>query len=304
MNKFLAGFGAKVAGGWADALATPAFLFWVGGLVASTLRHGLWWLELEESEQIALAAAGLVAVLMSAAVVRRFDLATLRILEGYWPRALKGLTRWLTRRQSDRIDRDQARVQELMQRFTKPHETGTAEHREGLEEMAELEDRLAHAPLRPEHRMPTDLGNVLRAAEIRPGEKYGLNAVICWPRLWLVLPETARSELSEARASLDVAARAWLWCLLFTLWAVWEPWFLALGLLAAPLAYRRAVASARVYGDLLESTFDVHRTLLYQSLRWPLPANPAAEHAAGQRLTAYLWRGSEEARPTFESGGT
>jgi hypothetical protein len=38
---------------------------------------------------------------------------------------------------------------------------------------------------------------------------------------------------------------------------------------------------------------------LYTQLRWPLPANPRAEHEAGQELTAYLWRGSDDVSPAF-----
>jgi hypothetical protein len=36
-------------------------------------------------------------------------------------------------------------------------------------------------------------------------------------------------------------------------------------------------------------------------LRWPLPTNPKEEHLEGQRLTTYLWRGSDDPDPTFSS---
>ncbi len=58
-------------------------------------------------------------------------------------------------------------------------------------------------------------------------------------------------------------------------------------------------ARAQVFGDLIEAAYDQHRTVLYTQLRWPLPANPQQEREHGQRLTAYLWRGSDTPDPTF-----
>jgi len=46
-----------------------------------------------------------------------------------------------------------------------------------------------HTPAESDRHMPTKLGNILRAAELRSKDKYGLDAVICWPRLWLLLPD-------------------------------------------------------------------------------------------------------------------
>jgi hypothetical protein len=53
----------------------------------------------------------------------------------------------------------------------------------------------------------------------------------------------------------------------------------------------RAIAAATTYGDLVEASFDLYRSLLYQSLRWNLPADPNEERRVGQHLTEYLWRG-------------
>ena len=55
--------------------------------------------------------------------------------------------------------------------------------------------------------MPTRLGNVLRAAELRPLERYGLDGVICWSRLWLTLTESVRGAIDQSRESLDTDVR-------------------------------------------------------------------------------------------------
>ena len=72
---------------------------------------------------------------------------------------------------------------------------------------AQLESQLKRFPTQPERMMPTRLGNVLRAAEGRSAAKYGLDSIICWPALWLVLPEAAKTELQAARSELDRAAQ-------------------------------------------------------------------------------------------------
>ena len=67
--------------------------------------------------------------------------------------------------------------------------------------------------------MPTSIGNILRAAERRPADKYGLDAIIVWPRLWLLLPEATRTELRAAYGSLDLATATVIWGVLFCAFA-------------------------------------------------------------------------------------
>jgi hypothetical protein len=137
-------------------------------------------------------------------------------------------------------------------------------------------------------------------AESRPVGKYGLDAVVVWPHLWLVLPETTRQELGTARQALDSAARAFLWGLLFLAFTPWTPLAAPVGLaVAAAALYRSVPAAARVFADLVEAAFDLHRTALYQHMRWPLPANPQHERAEGKQLTTYLWRGLDAPSPQF-----
>jgi len=163
---------------------------------------------------------------------------------------------------------------------------------EQRDELIQLDWQQLHLPL-PNQLMPTRLGNILRAAEQRPLEKYGLDAIVCWSRLWLLLPEAVKKDLQEARADLNTAAHIWLWSLLFILWTFLGAWWAApLGILSALFAYYNwALDAARTYGELIEATFDLYRHLLYQSLRWNLPAEPEVERRVGQDLTRYLWRG-------------
>lgn len=160
---------------------------------------------------------------------------------------------------------------------------------------------LRQFPSLEEDLLSTRLGNILRAAERRPYDRYGLDAIICWPRLWLLLPDSARQELQAARAELNNGVRIWAWSILFLVWTIWAWWAIPAAIVSAVLAYGWILDSAIVYGDLIESVFDLYRSSLYQSLRFPLPTNPAAERAIGLQVTEYLFRGSHSASIQFTS---
>jgi hypothetical protein len=145
--------------------------------------------------------------------------------------------------------------------------------------------------------MPTRLGNVLRAAESRPGHRYGLDAVVCWVRLWLTLPEQAHGEIEAARGRLDEGVRLWLWSLLFVVWTPLSWWALAVAMVGMVIGYRLAVTGAVVYGQLVLASFDLYRKGLYEALGRDFPNDPQGEYTAGLALTALLERGPALAPP-------
>ena len=144
--------------------------------------------------------------------------------------------------------------------------------------------------------MPTRLGDLMRAAERRPIDKYGLDTIICWPALYLVLPAEARTELGAARTSLDKAARTWLWGALFLVWTPWSWWAVPIGAIVATLAYYVGILdAARQLGELSSTAFDLYRFRLYDALHLPRPVSPVAERREdGRRVTNLLWGGSDE----------
>jgi hypothetical protein len=298
--KFLEGVSGGLADRWVGTLFTPAFVFWLGGGLAALQKVGWqafedFFTNLPEPLPIGLAVLALLVVAASGFVAQQFEFTVIRLLEGYWPGwCLPAVQRRLVRRQTRRFKAIDERLQAFNRRglATLIPEEKQAYIRADLElgEFPEV-GRL----------LPTRLGNILRASEDRCAMKYGLDAIICWPRLWLVLPEEVKTELSAARSGLNLNARLWLWSVLFLLWApifgVW--WPLPLGVGAAWLAQRWMVQAAQVYGDLVESAFDLYRFALYGALHWPLPTNPAEEQAMGRELTEYLWHGSDQGFPEF-----
>jgi hypothetical protein len=291
-TKFLEGLTGKLAEQWVASLLTPAFAFWLGGLFAWVQKFG--WSELQQQFakltdplQVAALIGILLIITASAFAIQRFDLVVLRFFEGYWYPWFNPVRRWLIKQQRKRVDRLNERWQPLQHKKEKNNLTP-----QEREELNAIDYQLRQFPDQVDRLMPTQLGNILRAAESKPNDKYGLDAVICWSRLWLVLPDGVKKELQEARADLNTAARIWLWGILFLVWSVWAWWAIPVGAIVAWFAYGWMLESAKTYGDLLESAFDLYRLELYKSLHFSLPQSPKEEREVGKQLTEYLWRGT------------
>ena len=288
-TKFLESLGSKLAERWLSTILTPAFIFWGGGLGAWIYRNG--WLSLKtwfnqqyQSTQIALLISTLIVIIISALIIQHCELTVLRLLEGYWPGWLKKLRRFCVKNQQKKKDSINRQFQPLIALREEKFRPLTLEE---IEEYTRLDVLLHYFPT---YVMPTQLGNILRAAEERPKNQYGLDTFICWPRLWLLLPDSVKTELTEARMNLNTGARIWLWSILFILWTPLAWWAFPAGILSAYLSYRWMLNAAIIYGDLLESAFDLYHIKLYQSLRWPLPKSPQEETELGEQLTEYLWK--------------
>ncbi|WP_069472620.1 hypothetical protein [Candidatus Marithrix sp. Canyon 246] len=272
-------------------LIKSGVLFWLGGLIAWLYHHGYGPIDLIElinstskSVLIVTILSIIIIIAIISSILSRFDTVIIRILEGYY------LPKWIIKWQNKIIERKQQRFQELAQ---KNYKGLPPLSRSEFAEYADLDWQLMYIP-KLEQRLPTRLGNLLRAIESRPGEKYGLNIFICWPRLWLILPESVKTELTTARANLEATARIWLWGLLFLVWTIYSYWAIAISIITIILAYRWMLQAAATYGQLIESSFDLYRHELYKQLRWKLPSNAAEEKQQGKDLTSYLWRGSED----------
>jgi hypothetical protein len=299
LGSFWEGVGGKLADRWANVSA-PALVFWLGGLLSWAISRGGWghltpltrWLtKLSTVAQIAAVLCALLLVAGSGVVVARLTFPVLRILEGYWPRCFKVLRRViLSRIVTPAAAADIEKWEALSLKVLESPLQATAEQ---LAEFVRIDSRMHRRPISKTDYMPTRTGNILRASENRPLHKYGLNSAIAWPRLWLVLPDSARQELIIARASLNSAVGCVIWGLLFCFFAWWTPFALLAGLLVAGSATTVWVPNrAETFGDLVEAAFDLYRGSLYEQLRWPLPASPEMEREAGRALSEYLWRGT------------
>ncbi|WP_008307989.1 hypothetical protein [Leptolyngbya sp. PCC 6406] len=290
-TKLLEGVSSKLADQWVATLLTPAFVFWAGGLLAYGDRHGFdpietWFQQFSDPMQLGLIAIALCTVAASAFVAQRFDTAVLRGLEGYWYPGLRRLSLPLLHWQKLRRRRILKTLKQLNPKLS--NNTATAAERA---EFVRCDRALHQWPEQDDDLLPTRLGNILRAAERRPYSRYGLDAIVCWPRLWLLLPEAVKKDLQAAQTELNNAVRLVFWSLLFLIWSIWAWWAIPVGLITACVVYSWAIEAATVYASLIEATFDLHRQLLYQGLNWQRPDDPDEERRVGKQLTNYLWRG-------------
>jgi len=298
-----AGYGGRVSQ-TATTFGT-ALAFWGGGAGAWAYSRGGYqtlsspgqWLGRQSVAGQSLAVPLiLLAVGSSGLIVNRLGAAFLRMVEGDWPRWLTPLYGRLVNRRTRRALAED-RAWDQAQRDFEASPTLTARL---VVTRTVLARRRRYRPAYPNYLLPTKVGNILRAAEIRVLEKYGLANDVVWPRILLVLPEPAASQVTAARGAVDRAVAAVVWGLLFCAFAALTPFVVPIGLAIAVIALLVVVpARVRALTDLMESVYDLHRHALYRQLSWPVPSNPSEDRAQGARLSDYLRKGSNAAEPLF-----
>jgi hypothetical protein len=292
---FTSKFGEKLAEGlagqWTSQKIGPSLVFWAGGILAWVSCNG--WNALVERLKnvndapivIAWAVGGILLISVFSAILEWFQEPVIRLVEGYWPRPFHRLRFALSERLKNDLIPKEMKWNQLSEKEEKdltPEEQA---------ERVSLDADLNRYPVDKRLLMPTAFGNLLRAAEEYPRLRYGLDTIVCWPRMWLVMPKETLDVLSEARENLDAGARLMLLGLIFPIWSIWADWAF-LSLLLLPVAYWRMLDAAGIYGDLLKAAFDLHRFKLYESLKWPPPLGPEDEDERGTQLTEYLFRGT------------
>lgn len=240
-------------------------------LVAVTVRPPAEW---HVAEGIAL----VVVALLVAALLAAMTGTLIRAYEGYWPGRLGAAVGALGRRHHRKVltglgaRGDPAAYARIENGYPFPSDLGQV--------------------------MPTTLGNVLRNAELHPRYRYGLDAVLVWPRLFLLAPDRALAGLAAARADLElqltVSALSLLYGLVAGVSAIAQgrAWWAFALLFAGPMAaawlsYVAAVAAARTYATQLKAVFDLYRLDLLERLAADLPG---AEEDRWHRLQELWYR--------------
>lgn len=241
-------------------------------------RHGAWFYpaplraettrwSTERPEALVLAAAG-------AAGVAQFARGLARAVERLWFAAgLGALGRSLTRRRENLWEsRDRAYDRALLS----PDADADLD--------ALLAARNAVCPVRPAR--PTWMADRVRAAAVRVHRAYDLDLTSLWPRLWLVVPDAARTELGAARTAVSTDARLFAWGLLYLLPAVWWWPSAVVTVVTCTVAWRRGRVSTDVLADLSESAVDLYGATLVTQLGIAAPdgLTPEVGLAVTERL--------------------
>jgi hypothetical protein len=304
------------------ALLLPVFAFAAGtGALVATMagwsRTAAWWSHLDAARQVALGVAAAAAVVVLAIIIGTQVVAMTRLLEGYWRSAwadktVGGLGRWHEERRRDKLARAvQAAVATQVAQDALASQAGQAAQAEkairasaAAKASADLGYQRSYLsfPPPPAPVMPTRLGNALRAAEAYPGdaERWGLDAVFWWPRLYLILPDGARSQVDDARAGLDQLVVLTMLSAAFGVVALalsGAGLNLTVGLscaagtfLLSRGSYLAAVTSATVFGELVRSCYDLFRGDLLTRLGWPMPPTLTRERQLWGALGQQLYR--------------
>lgn len=295
-SSLLSSFGEALSKKWVDRLFGPGMVFWGLGLLIGLGPQALtdrWKVFLAASlaEQTAPVILGLAVLMVMDRLVESLSPWVLRFLEGYWLPPFRWAAAWVISIRQKSIQKKRQRRSALS---LKRKDGQDLTKKERLE-LGMLESELYYTPRDDEDITLSRLGDILRTAEKRPYQRYGLDAVLFWPRLWGLLSEEIREDLGASRGQLDRWAQIWFWGLLFLVWGVVNPWALLIGFIWMWAAYRMAAQAAMEFCDLVLAVFDTQRWLLYEALRWPLPSQSGqAERTAGEALTRCIQRGMGE----------
>jgi len=249
------------------------------------------------------ASAAFLALIAFTLVIQPLQLSLVRLLEGYWGgsrlgRLLAAPGLWLAGRRRSALEK--ATKLSAGGEPTAPQAEATVAATRSLERAFPPQNEL----------LPTQLGNVLRAAENRAGGRYGLLTVVTWPRLYPLLPEKTAAIVDDQRDQLDLSARFCAFCLLgavvsLGLLATHGIWLLvpAGALVLGWICYRAAIAAALQYGVGLETAYDLHRLELLRALHLRLPTDSESERTTNETLSTFLLQGPGLAEPEYEYGG-
>jgi hypothetical protein len=157
--------------------------------------------------------------------------------------------------------------------------------------------------------LPTRLGNILRAAERYPAERYGIDPILLWPRLYPLLPEQFRQDYGEFAETYEFSIVLSALTTVCTgmiaaaeLLTLQPPSLFAVtvigGLLISLAFYRAGCSSARLYAEQLRTAFDVYRNELVAL--YPAVANLADDRQKFAAIQAVILFGDPAAAPLIE----
>ncbi|MCX4471795.1 hypothetical protein OOK41_16020 [Micromonospora sp. NBC_01655] len=302
MNNFFGELAKQLAERWVGLLALPGLLFvataWAGiqlgwshavdlPLLASRATGFGAALGRASGPAQALAVIGLLLASSGVGLTVQALAAPVRAgLLGLWPPGLRRARGRLADARGRRWHRLVANRWELQNRF--PAASRTPAQQAEVDEAAARVNRLAlAAPTRP-----TWMGDRIAAVEQVALDRYGLDLRFGWSRLWLVLPDPVRADLSTANGQFAATVVTTAWALPYVvLGIVWWP-ALLIALAVGMTGWLRARAAVADLADLSEAVLDIHgRTLAVALGVAPAESTGPLSLSEGDEITRHVRKG-------------
>ena len=160
--------------------------------------------------------------------------------------------------------------------------------------------------------LPTQFGNILKASELYPGTRYGLDGVEFWPRLLYVIPPEYQQKIDNSRNELSFLVNMSILCIAFYLFCVVAIFYyisiasatlsdkalffdiiknalryIVAGLIALGLNRffnRAAIFSVSSFGLMIRSAYDLFRLDLLKQFKLKRPTSSVTEFSAWKNL--------------------
>jgi hypothetical protein len=290
----------ELAKRWMSLLAVPGVLFLATTWVAVSLGHA-YALDLRRlteassrtARQVAawpgaVQALAVVGVALGTALVGLVVRALVGPVRagclGQWPFGLRWFGAVLAARRRGRWHRLLAQRREAENEQTEPI---SPVEQQRIDRIAGRMNALALA----EPDRPTWMGDRIHAAAAVARNRYGLDLVFCWPRLWLVLPDVSRSEINAAQRGFAAAMVTTTWSVPYlVLGAVW--WPAALVAVVIALAGRhQGREQLSLLTELVEATLDLHGRTLAVALGVGDPAAGPIDPEEGRQVSDIARKG-------------
>ena len=277
---------------WMPALTGLGLALGLAGLLLGPRDTFHWWTGRSETAQAIMGLAGLLGVTLLAFLLDALTTPLVRLYEGYWPEGK--LSRWARGGQQKVLAEAKNTIKETRAKGEKatPGEKRAGAHAYHL--------RYYNFPRNAGKLKPTQLGNVLSAAEEYPLQMYSLDAVIWWPRMATSLPEAFSAQIDAALTPMlallnlsTVFITAALGGTLAVL-PTGNPWWvmpiiLVAGLMLARLCYGASVSQAIGYAQMIRVAFDLYRHKALEQMRIPVPDNLVAERRLWTALNTWVY---------------